>query len=623
MGKRKGGAADEYESADDRHNSDGSDSNNDSDSSELKRRDRKRRKKERKKHRKHSYSSKKSRRREKYRDHDDDDDDDNQCDDDVDDDSHASSNDDESNSKHQKDKKRRKKHKKKKQKRSKKSSREQVSSYEKRQQNHELANSLVQLLSDHPGMSEELPILLIRLCSGSTFSFDQSPASQPLMHVLLCLEPFGVFQDDTTGMFGWKQPLSILLDRPKILKVKQSEEHKEHPELALLRVVQTLLDNIGLTATAVLDYEQGRHRPISVHGSLPQKPARSVSQEEFADQSKIVLDDSSKDIPLLVQRIVHSFPCMQKQLVHLCEAMLQGERVALDAFSVKEAKEPLSNLFDVCQLVQPEVENNVNDPSIPPTSTQQYALPGNSSSRAVVTQNIKAVLQACTTKALPRRVVGPMRPPPSYAQRQASDENEEEEGPQLFPSRDDLARSLSESVIKAQVNHRQVQMQRVKAGLDSSSAAELSNNQGREEWMLEPGEHEFLDEIKSGKTIRNRQFQNIKTGDNPQQQQQQGSGELDPEIQSEMKELMMMHQETRGPSLMDEHQAAIEKKQREQEQLENNKRGGESKKRSWKWNRTQDLDAGRRVDKDALQTVLGGAATGLKTKFQGSFQSGS
>ena len=40
---------------------------------------------------------------------------------------------------------------------------------------------------------------------------------------------------------------------------------------------------------------------------------------------------------------------------------------------------------------------------------------------------------------------------------------------------------------------------------------------------------------------------------------------------------------------------------------------------AWKWSREKDLDAGRRVDKDALHMVLGGAAENLKTKFQGGF----
>ena len=42
-------------------------------------------------------------------------------------------------------------------------------------------------------------------------------------------------------------------------------------------------------------------------------------------------------------------------------------------------------------------------------------------------------------------------------------------------------------------------------------------------------------------------------------------------------------------------------------------------KEKWKWSRDEDLDAGRRVDKDALGMILGGAADNLKTKFSGGF----
>jgi hypothetical protein len=56
-----------------------------------------------------------------------------------------------------------------------------------------------------------------------------------------------------------------------------------------------------------------------------------------------------------------------------------------------------------------------------------------------------------------------------------------------------------------------------------------------------------------------------------------------------MEAIMPSHQEARGPSLMDEHQAT---KQQEQ-----------GNQKDWQWNRNQDLDAGRKVDKDALEMV--------------------
>jgi hypothetical protein len=76
-----------------------------------------------------------------------------------------------------------------------------------------------------------------------------------------------------------------------------------------------------------------------------------------------------------------------------------------------------------------------------------------------------------------------------------------------------------------------------------------------------------------------------------------------------MDAIMQAHQDSRGPSLFDQHRAA---KQDENKARATNKQG-------WTWNRENDLDAGRRVDKDALHMVLGGATDNLKTKFQGGF----
>ena len=56
---------------------------------------------------------------------------------------------------------------------------------------------------------------------------------------------------------------------------------------------------------------------------------------------------------------------------------------------------------------------------------------------------------------------------------------------------------------------------------------------------------------------------------------------------------------------MDEHRS-----KKAQEKLASNR------KAEWNWNRNSDLDAGRRVDKEALSMILGGAADNLKTKLK-------
>jgi hypothetical protein len=79
-----------------------------------------------------------------------------------------------------------------------------------------------------------------------------------------------------------------------------------------------------------------------------------------------------------------------------------------------------------------------------------------------------------------------------------------------------------------------------------------------------------------------------------------------------MDAIMQAHQDARGPSLMDEHRSKLSKEKKQKLEAANGKN-------EWKWSRDDDLDAGRRVDKDHLGMILGGAADNLKTKFKGGF----
>ena len=49
------------------------------------------------------------------------------------------------------------------------------------------------------------------------------------------------------------------------------------------------------------------------------------------------------------------------------------------------------------------------------------------------------------------------------------------------------------------------------------------------------------------------------------------------------------------------------------------KKAAKQNKGAYGWNRDKDLDAGRRVDKDALKVILGGGGNELKDKFQGGY----
>jgi hypothetical protein len=83
---------------------------------------------------------------------------------------------------------------------------------------------------------------------------------------------------------------------------------------------------------------------------------------------------------------------------------------------------------------------------------------------------------------------------------------------------------------------------------------------------------------------------------------------VDPKIRAEMDSIMQAHSDARGPSLVDQHR---------QDKAQKDEESGADK--NWKWSRDKDLDSGRRVDKNALNMVFGGASDNLKKKFQGGF----
>ena len=136
---------------------------------------------------------------------------------------------------------------------------------------------------------------------------------------------------------------------------------------------------------------------------------------------------------------------------------------------------------------------------------------------------------------------------------------------------------------------------------------------GREEWMLTPGKHDFLKGIKSADPTKSRKFKNEKARGGSS-----GPVDVGPQLtaqqQAEVDAIRRQVEEARGPTLIDQH------RQKRAEEKEAARKSGKDK--DFNWNRDRDLDAGRRVDKDHLHMVLGGAKEGLKDKFQGSISRG-
>merc|ERR1711862_670922 len=108
----------------------------------------------------------------------------------------------------------------------------------------------------------------------------------------------------------------------------------------------------------------------------------------------------------------------------------------------------------------------------------------------------------------------------------------------------------------------------------------------REEWMLQPGKHDFLQSIKRQPITKERKFLNIKSKDSQNQE------EINPIIQEEINKLKQVNESLRGPSLLEQYTTT----KNETKNSKDNK--------NWKWNRENNLMDGRRVDKNALKMVL-------------------
>ena len=183
-----------------------------------------------------------------------------------------------------------------------------------------------------------------------------------------------------------------------------------------------------------------------------------------------------------------------------------------------------------------------------------------------------------------------------------TDESDEFEGPLPLgtkPRRDDP--SIPRELVAAEAEQRKRQLDAAREGRDASDI--MVSEGGREEWMINPGKFDLLSAVKATQKHVSRKFEGRSTGDASISQER-----IDPKVKQEMDAIMQAHADSRGPSLAEQHREKVK---------EAKAKKGSAKK--WKWNRDEDLDAGRRVDKDHLSMLLGGATTDLQKKFHGSY----
>jgi Protein of unknown function (DUF3752) len=463
--------------------------------------------------------------------------------------------------------------------------------------NYQLAETLASVLDRHPPLATDLPILLRRLCDGTTLDLSNMAdcgAAQGLASIFGSLEPFGVQRTINQAgavVWSWARPLPI------------GSSSSRHNDLVLLRVVRTLLDQIGVTMEAVLMYEEKQ-----LHDKRVQSPR----------VEKVPISKASSPISDQVLALLRSFPDLGSELKGLCELILGGESVALEGLPNKDLQLQLEKLLLECGLERAEMEmdDSEDEQEAPADASRQptmgFGLPEGEAE--VSRLKLQQVIDACSgsgpaddSRDNARQVKGPMRMPQNYSAASAAlehnDSDEDDIGPLPLGAADARVR-MSEEQVKLAAHRRNRELLAVKEGINPADVAATEDGGGREEWMLVAGsKYDFLSSVKSGQPLRNRTFKNVKGDDKDQP--------MDPKVRAELDALVAEHHAMRGPSLLEQHR---DEKRREKEAA------AAQPKEGWKWNRDADLDKGRRVDRDALNQVFGGAAADLKTKFHTSFR---
>jgi hypothetical protein len=538
----------------------------DSSSEEVSRRHRKRDKSSSKKHSKRSKKDHKKKRSRRDR--------------------SPSSDEDDSYEERKRRKKDHKKDKKKAKKRSREEGRDEVdnSIFER---NFALTEALCNAFETHPALASDLPTMLIRIAGGTTFDLSQMTdvgAAHALSKVFGCLEPFGVERDEK-GAWVWKGPLG------------------GSNELVLIKVVRTMLDQIGITMGAVDGFEQRK---------ADEKVVAAKTKSESL--KKLAAELESNKVQSQTTDILKQFTNGQlaNELAEICKLIMDGESIDLDNLPDEGLRDCLESLFIECGLEKSEMENDESDNEEEDDSPSMgYGLPENSTD--VARAKMSSVLQVCEAKPPASKSVnaggrrpmkGPMPTPEAYAndeQEEDVESSEDDEGPLPLGARA-KGPALSAELIKAKAEQRTRELAGVKGGMAAEDIP--PEGEGREEWMLVPGKFDLLSAIKSGNPTRSRNFESKSKKGGPNEAEMP----VDPKIRAEMDSIMQAHSDARGPSLVDQHRQ--DKAQKDQE-------SGADK--NWKWSRDKDLDSGRRVDKNALNMVFGGASDNLKKKFQGGF----
>lgn len=490
---------------------------------------------------------------------------------------------------------------------------------------HELATSLTQLFESYPAMSslEEggVPLLFIQLSRGTEYNLSQMP-DRNLAHLLV-----GVFESlsihgmelGVNGAWKWSNALT---------GQQQQQQSGNSNDLALLRLTRALLNGVGVTLDRVEAYEQDQLQGKSKHSTTEQESASETKVSDVIPQGntndiKHTQHESEEDIrrKKRVERMTSqmldrfdprdsssSNTSLATELQGICNALIEGESIQLDGIENTKLKATLAQLFSLIGLDMVEmnddndgvdgegdVENDINTEMI-----MGYALPDLSNG---VTSNLQEVLRVCRYRSTGGSESAPTSwmatnpsVPISSNKVHEDSSSDDEDGPAPLGTM---------AAVKAAKRKRETQIQDV-----NKQSGYVEGE--REEWMMIPGEHDFLKGI--SKCTLSRTFKNEKMRGQAivsYAESKSNIEQINPDVLDEVNAIQRAYEQSRGPSLLDAHrQKTLESKLKKQQQKGN----------EFTWSRDKNLEDGRRVDKNALHQVMGGAKTELKSKFQGSLR---
>ena len=409
--------------------------------------------------------------------------------------------------------------------------------------NYELAEALYALLVEHPtaDMSiNTLPLVLIKLAGGTSLDLRQMPnrsAALALNGVLETMQTFGLNQSEHQ-VWKWEVPGGTRPGAPP-----------PRDERILLRIVRTLLNDIGLTMEAIEKDNDlvSNSRTSSTNGSktVPD-PVAATATETNAAPDNNAAETVLTAIENKTFKMLHSFQSkapgqggeekkpftLPAELGGLCNMILEGETIALDGLPDQKLRQSLEELFETCGLELCEMDEEEDDESSNDeegrtkgemrdaggggdenVKSMGYGLPEQSARLELARAKLASVMGACeqavsdptkleSAVTQKRPLKGPMRMPANY---QAPEESSDEEGPAPVGEMAKRKEStLSKEMIKQQAEMRARQLKGAVTGVEELMSSDPNQ---REEWMLVPGKFDFLSSIKAGNGIKSRNFQ--------------------------------------------------------------------------------------------------------------------